>query len=733
MSAPLPWVSEQFIGPLATSLPLLLAGTTGILTLGLLGTTLIASPAHRQRFGEMTLAATLLWLVVAAIPLPRLVAWTPDGLSAAQSEPFVEDDEVGAIKASGGAAWKAPAGEVRGDSRTSNTDSPSAPFPEAEAVPASPAISTPPPLAPQSPIPATAVRSPILIPVATALLAGSAAAVLWLVVGQCALWWTCRAARPADARVQHVLAALPPRWRPRRVRLLVSPRCRQPFSVGLLRPRIVLPDSLGRDAPTRLLRHVLLHELVHLRRGDGWGHLVANGALPVLWFHPLYWWLRGQVHADRELVADDVAAAASDRAAYVADLLHLAGGRRRPLAAGLGVLGIFRFRSLFYRRMAMLIDRTEPLRPARRSWQLGTGAAAVAVALGLGLVAGRPLAADGPNDPAATKSQDAPKKQVQPAAGSPRVANQTGDQPGTSSDALPSASAGGLAGGTPGGSNPASGQAGGFPVDVELKSTLGVGLVAPAEDIQVPARVAGPIVGVEVRPGDRVKKGDRLAQLDARDMRQKIQAAEAALAADLAGSDIAVRYAEKEFAVAEEEMQRVKKLAESGAASAGELNRQRRAAERAKLQVETAQAERAAHRRAVEVKATELSALKEQAEDFRVIAPIDGLVVSVAAKPGEWAAAGKPLARIVQLDTIIVTSYVNSRKFNPEQLVGREVVVDIHRAGGKQERFKGKIDFVSPLVQQGDYIVRALVQNRQSDGQWVLRPGMNTSVRLAEK
>jgi protein involved in polysaccharide export with SLBB domain len=84
-------------------------------------------------------------------------------------------------------------------------------------------------------------------------------------------------------------------------------------------------------------------------------------ALPVLYFHPLYWWLRRSASLARELVADDWAARADGKEAYVTELVAMARTRMAGVAGPIGAIGILQNRSHFYRRMRMLLQRQDPL------------------------------------------------------------------------------------------------------------------------------------------------------------------------------------------------------------------------------------------------------------------------------------------------------------------------------------------------------------------------------------
>lgn len=70
----------------------------------------------------------------------------------------------------------------------------------------------------------------------------------------------------------------------RRVGLTRCPTVDSPMLIGLVRPRILLPDAAL--SPTEL-RLVLRHELIHLRRGDLWGRLLLMAGSSLHWFNPV--------------------------------------------------------------------------------------------------------------------------------------------------------------------------------------------------------------------------------------------------------------------------------------------------------------------------------------------------------------------------------------------------------------------------------------------------------------
>lgn len=80
----------------------------------------------------------------------------------------------------------------------------------------------------------------------------------------------------------------------------ISQEITSPLTYGVLRPVILLPKELDRDA----LDLVLTHEWTHIRRWDTLRKLVMALTLTVHWFNPLVWVLYGQMNRDIELACD---------------------------------------------------------------------------------------------------------------------------------------------------------------------------------------------------------------------------------------------------------------------------------------------------------------------------------------------------------------------------------------------------------------------------------------------
>lgn len=91
----------------------------------------------------------------------------------------------------------------------------------------------------------------------------------------------------------------------RPVSVLVSKSVQVPTAVGFFESAVVLPDWMLQEAGSEELRHVLLHELAHLRRRDDWTNLIQKIVKALLFFHPAVWWMDRELSMQREMACDD--------------------------------------------------------------------------------------------------------------------------------------------------------------------------------------------------------------------------------------------------------------------------------------------------------------------------------------------------------------------------------------------------------------------------------------------
>jgi len=136
-------------------------------------------------------------------------------------------------------------------------------------------------------------------------------------------------------------------------------------------------------------------------------------------------------------------------------------------------------------------------------------------------------------------------------------------------------------------------------------------------------RVAGKLVRRQAEPGQRVRAGDVLAQLDPQDYQLAAEAGRAQLAAAATNRDLAAA-----------DFKRFKELREQNFISGAELERREANLRAAQAQFEQAQAQ--------------LAGQGNQTAYTRLLADVTGLVTAVDAEVGQVVAAGAPVLRIAQ-------------------------------------------------------------------------------------
>ncbi|HEX6190529.1 MAG TPA: TonB family protein, partial [Pyrinomonadaceae bacterium] len=91
----------------------------------------------------------------------------------------------------------------------------------------------------------------------------------------------------------------------RRVRVLCSSSIPVPITLGVLRPVIILPQSLLNEIEDNLLISAVGHELVHIARRDYLTNLIYECVYLPVSFHPAAWLIRRRIRQTRELCCDE--------------------------------------------------------------------------------------------------------------------------------------------------------------------------------------------------------------------------------------------------------------------------------------------------------------------------------------------------------------------------------------------------------------------------------------------
>ena len=136
------------------------------------------------------------------------------------------------------------------------------------------------------------------------------ASVLTLRIGLGMLWVRKAGKLPAgDAAWQAKLERMAAQFGvSRSVRLRVVANLASPITAGWWSPVVLVPASLITGMSPHLLEALLAHEMAHVKRHDYLVNLGQNVVETLLFYHPAVWWISGRIRAEREQIADDIAA-----------------------------------------------------------------------------------------------------------------------------------------------------------------------------------------------------------------------------------------------------------------------------------------------------------------------------------------------------------------------------------------------------------------------------------------
>ena len=227
---------------------------------------------------------------------------------------------------------------------------------------------------------------------------------------------------------------------------------------------------------------------------------------------------------------------------------------------------------------------------------------------------------------------------------------------------------------------------------------FGIGTVEARYTHRIGPTFAGRVATVAVQPGDAVRAGQEVGEMDPIDLDERLVAQEAGLRraeANVLAAQAQVREVGARRSFADAQATRYARLLQSNSVSseAAAAKRQEADAAAAAHQAATASAE-AAKQELSRLRA-ERDALRAQRANLRLVAPVDGLVVRRDADPGTTVVAGQAVVEIVEPASVWIHARFDQQRATglaaelPAQIVLRS------RAG---EAVDGTVVRVEPLA-----------------------------------
>jgi RND family efflux transporter MFP subunit len=279
--------------------------------------------------------------------------------------------------------------------------------------------------------------------------------------------------------------------------------------------------------------------------------------------------------------------------------------------------------------------------------------------------------------------------------------------------------------GSPGG-GPRGGPGGGRgrpPMTVELaaaktdtlaESITVVGNLIGAATVQVVPKVNGRLDSVAVRLGDRVSKGQTIARVDDREIREQVRQAEASH--DVAAATIRQREADLKFA--QTNLDRSRSLFDRQLLPKQSMDDADARFQAATAQLDLARAQFAQAR-------ARLDELQITLNNTVITSPVDGFVGKRFLDSGAWVSSSAPVVSVVDISLVrLVANLVERdlRRVTPG--VPGRVEVDAYPG----EIFRGRVARVAPVLDPATRTAEMEIEIANGDAR--LKPGMYARVQL---
>jgi RND family efflux transporter MFP subunit len=271
------------------------------------------------------------------------------------------------------------------------------------------------------------------------------------------------------------------------------------------------------------------------------------------------------------------------------------------------------------------------------------------------------------------------------------------------------------------------------------RTIAATGTLAADDQVTLSAKVAGRVERIDVDLGSRVRRGQPIAGLDQTDFRLRVGQAEAALQQARARLGLApngtderidpeqtaiVRQARAVLEEARLTRDRTVKLLEQQLIARAQLDTAEANLKVAEGRYQDAIEEVRNRQAVLAQRRSELELARQQLADTVVVAPVDGAVSQRHASPGEFLAAGAPMATLVRVHPLRLRVSIPERESTGVR-AGQAVRLTVD---GDATVYGGTVVRLAPIVQELNrtLTVEAEVPNERG----LLRPGAFARVEI---
>lgn len=252
------------------------------------------------------------------------------------------------------------------------------------------------------------------------------------------------------------------------------------------------------------------------------------------------------------------------------------------------------------------------------------------------------------------------------------------------------------------------------------------------DSVNVPAELSGVISDLGYREGQMVKTGDELARINSDELELRLKKAEIEnrISKSTAESNVDVLFAQKSLEVSSNRVSRSRRSNDKvpGVVPAAKLEEQQLEMHRDQLRIEQAARDQKIATMKTELASTDVQLTKLLLDKSVIRSPIDGMVVAVEAKPGEWLQPGETVIKIVRMDRLKVEGFVPAN-IASQMRIGDPALAVVNQEWLKNETFPGKVVFINPEANPVNANVQIWIEIENRDMKLI--PGLDTTLTIS--
>jgi HlyD family secretion protein len=263
-----------------------------------------------------------------------------------------------------------------------------------------------------------------------------------------------------------------------------------------------------------------------------------------------------------------------------------------------------------------------------------------------------------------------------------------------------------------------------------------------ATEVVVSAETSGQLLSFTAEEGQRLETGVLVAVIDTTQLvLERAQAGARRQAtvsrATAIASEIEALRAQHE--IAEREHARTRRLVDSKAATAQQLDRTENDYRVLGEQIKVTKAEQQALQRDIESDVASLALIDDRIRKSRIVNPRAGTVLSTYAESGEFVQQGQPLFRIADLRSMELRAYITEPLLTQVQ-IGQSVEISVDAGPGKRQTLPGVVTWISSEAEftptpiqtreeRGDLVYAVKIDVPNPEG--LVKIGMPADVRFS--